>query len=193
MLNNNYKQIKHVKQEDKVLKMYFYTILVVLAIVSHLKVIQSLQNVPGKVGAGNYTYFQLNFEGALLLELETLEGDADLYVSEKVQRPTFDLEEHSLSSWTCGLDAVFIPKTMTRPIYIGVYGHPRYEQSTYLMSADVLPQSVDDLDGYMDLEDDERQKATFKYKNEDESYRKETPEVHKALTHCIPESGYGVG
>lgn len=86
-----------------------------------------LQNVPGMVGGGNYTYFQLNFEGALVLKLETIDGDADLYISDKIQRPTFELEEHTLSSWTCGLDSVFIPKTMARPIYIAVYGHPRFE------------------------------------------------------------------
>ena len=158
--------------------MNYHIISTVVLFVNQFNFYDCLQNVPGKVGAGNYTYFQLNFEGALLLELETLEGDADLYVSEKVQRPTFDLEEHSISSWTCGLDAVFIPKTMTRPIYIGVYGHPRYEQSVYLMSADVLPKTVDELDAYMSLKDEERQKATFKYKNEDHDYtQRETPEV----------------
>ena len=137
----------------------------------------TLQNVPGKVGAGNYTYFQLNFQGALLLELETLEGDADLYVSEKIQRPTFELEEHSLSSWTCGRDAVFIPKTMTRPIYIGVYGHIRYEQSVYIMSAEVLPANVDDVDEFMNIKEDERQKASFKYKTDDNVDDSEAPEV----------------
>ena len=137
----------------------------------------TLQNVPGKVGAGNYTYFQLNFQGALLLELETSEGDADLYVSEKLQRPTFELDEHSLSSWTCGRDAVFIPKTMARPIYIGVYGHPRYEQSVYMMSAEVLPENVDEVDAFMNIKEDERQKASFKYKTDDNVENSEAPEV----------------
>jgi hypothetical protein len=66
------------------------------------------------------------------------EGDADLYVSDVVQHPTFDLEEHGLSSWTTGVDKIVIPKSFGRPINIGVYGYPRYPENQYVLTADFL-------------------------------------------------------
>ena len=57
-----------------------------------------------------------------------LKGDADLYVSDgKIEHPTFELDQHEKSSWTCGLDKIFIPTSFGRPINIGVYGHPRFD------------------------------------------------------------------
>ena len=90
------------------------------------------------VGGSNYTYYVLKYKGPILLKLETLQGDADLYVSEEHEHPTFDLEKHSLSSWTFGSEVIFIPKIFGRPVYIGVYGHPRYEESRYILTANFL-------------------------------------------------------
>ena len=90
------------------------------------------------VGAGNYTYYVLKFQGPILLTLETLDGDADLYVSEINENPTFDLEQHSMSSWTFGSEVLYIPKIFGRPVYIGVYGHPRYQESRYILTANFL-------------------------------------------------------
>ena len=60
--------------------------------------------------------------------LFSIEGDADLYVSDNtIEHPTFELEEHSMSSWTCGVDTILIPTNFGRPINIGVYGHPRFD------------------------------------------------------------------
>ncbi len=55
------------------------------------------------------------------------QGDADLYVSESMSKPTFELEEHSMSSATCGVDQVTLPKEIGRPVHVAVYGHPNYE------------------------------------------------------------------
>ena len=48
------------------------------------------------------------------------------------EHPTFELDEHVMSSWTCGLDKVFIPTSFGRPINIGVYGHPRFDLRLFI-------------------------------------------------------------
>lgn len=44
-----------------------------------------LDTVIGAVGAGNFSYWQLGHTGPLLVELTSLTGDADLYVSDTVR------------------------------------------------------------------------------------------------------------
>lgn len=44
-----------------------------------------LDTVVGFVGAGNFSYWQLGHTGPLLIELTSLSGDADLYVSDTVR------------------------------------------------------------------------------------------------------------
>ena len=119
----------------------FFTFLAIICVVcdaainSHISV--ETTDI-SSVGGGNYTYYILKHKGPMLLKLETLEGDADLYVSEEVEHPTFDLEEHSMSSWTFGSDVLYLPKIFGRPVYVGVYGHPRYDESRYVLTANFL-------------------------------------------------------
>lgn len=107
---------------------------------------QAIHSLQGRVDGGNYSYYVLKYEGPIFLELKSLEGDADLYISEKMDHPTFDLDEHSMSSWTCGIDSLYIPKSFGRPINIGVYGHPRYETSLYVLTA--VFHSDDEIDHF---------------------------------------------
>lgn len=44
-----------------------------------------LDTVVGAVGAGNFSYWQLMHIGPLLVELTSLSGDADLYVSDTIR------------------------------------------------------------------------------------------------------------
>lgn len=104
------------------------------------------QTVNDEVGEGNYTYYTLSHPGNLVLQMTTLYGDADLYVSSDVEQPTYQLEEHTMSSFTCGEDRVEISKFMQRPINIAVYGHPRYPASKY--SLDVIVVDVDEYDPF---------------------------------------------
>ena len=123
------------------------TLLFLLVFVS---LTNGLHSLTGKVDAGNYTYYVLKYEGPIILELQTVDGDADLYVSDVLEHPTFELDEHSLSSWTCGIDTVFISKSFGRPINIGVYGHPRSSESRYILSAEFLPD--DDSDPFINFD-----------------------------------------
>ncbi|XP_063306393.1 UPF0669 protein C6orf120 homolog [Pelobates fuscus] len=88
-----------------------------------------LHVVEGQIGAGNYTYFGLNYDGKIILQMQSLAGDADLYVSAATLHPSFD--EYELQSATCGLDIITVPDHFSRPVGIGIYGHPFYQESEF--------------------------------------------------------------
>lgn len=90
-----------------------------------------LHVVQGQIGAGNYSYLRLNHEGKIILRMQSLRGDADLYVSDSTLHPSFD--EYELQSVTCGQDVVSIPAHFQRPVGIGIYGHPSHHESDFEM------------------------------------------------------------
>lgn len=90
-----------------------------------------LHVVQGQIGAGNYSYLRLNHEGKVVLQMRSLKGDADLYVSDSTLHPSFD--EYELQSVTCGQDTVFIPAHFQRPVGIAIYGHPSHLESDFEM------------------------------------------------------------
>uniref|UniRef100_A0A8D2BE11 CF120 protein n=1 Tax=Sciurus vulgaris TaxID=55149 RepID=A0A8D2BE11_SCIVU len=90
-----------------------------------------LHVVQGQIGAGNYSYLRLNHEGKIVLKMQSLRGDADLYVSDSTLHPSFD--DYELQSVTCGQDVVFIPAHFQRPVGIGIYGHPSHHESDFEM------------------------------------------------------------
>uniref|UniRef100_A0A4W5PJT8 Chromosome 6 open reading frame 120 n=1 Tax=Hucho hucho TaxID=62062 RepID=A0A4W5PJT8_9TELE len=71
-----------------------------------------LHVVQGHIGAGNYSYLRLNHDGKIILHMCSLKGDADLYVSDKTLRPSFDT--YRLQSATCGQDVVVVPGDFVR-------------------------------------------------------------------------------
>lgn len=90
-----------------------------------------LHVVQGHIGAGNYSYLRLNHDGRIILHMRSLKGDADIYVSDKTLRPSFDT--YKLQSVTCGPDMVVVPRDFVRPVGIGIYGHPSYKESEFEM------------------------------------------------------------
>lgn len=110
-----------------------------------------LHVVQGQIGAGNYSYLRLNHDGRIILHMRSLRGDADLYVSDKTLRPSFDT--YKLQSVTCGQDVVVVPRDFARPVGIGIYGHPSYKESEFEMRVfydDVVPQDPFDRGGSED-------------------------------------------
>lgn len=71
---------------------------------------QFLSALNGKVQKENFTYYGMKFEGNILLELTSLIGDSDLYVSQKTLKPTYSPHKNCLQSVTCGVDSVIVPK-----------------------------------------------------------------------------------
>ncbi|GBM73647.1 UPF0669 protein C6orf120 [Araneus ventricosus] len=123
------------------------------------------ESILGAVGGGNYSYYWLPQPGTVLLQLHSIEGDADLYVSSKNLKPTFDIENHDLQSTTCGSEQVKVPANYERPVSIAVYGHPSHEISLYELKIDVYD-SVDESDTiYEDLNSDESKTTHFNKPN----------------------------
>ncbi|XP_008314408.1 UPF0669 protein C6orf120 homolog [Cynoglossus semilaevis] len=104
-----------------------------------------LHVVQGHIGAGNYSYLRLNHDGRIILQMQSLKGDADLYVSDKTLQPSFDT--YKLQSTTCGQDVVVVPVDFVRPVGIGIYGHPSYLESEFEMRVfydQAVPQNLFD-------------------------------------------------
>lgn len=132
-------------------------VLLVVTSADHL-----LHSVAGEVGRGNYTYYSLMYDGPITLYLHSELGDADLYVSQTVTKPTFEPETYCLQSSTCGLDVIHIPQSFLRPIGIGVYGHISHEVSVYLL--EVFYREEDETDKFdpysTELNQDNQQEET---------------------------------
>lgn len=105
-----------------------------------------IQTFDGEIGAGNFTYFTLKKEGEVTLILESIEGDADIYVSQVNLKP--DFEDYDLKSATCGEDIVTIPGTYKRPIGISVFGHVHAPISRYTMKVIMDYSSGDESERY---------------------------------------------
>lgn len=101
------------------------------------------ESLLGTVGGGNYSYYWLPQPGTVVLHLRTIEGDADLYVSCKNLKPTYEIENHELQSTTCGSEQIKVPSAYERPVSIAVYGHPSHEISLYELKVDVYNSEVE--------------------------------------------------
>jgi len=93
---------------------------------------QLVYTFSNQVGAGNFSYFKLHRDGTVRLELKSISGDADLYVSSFTLSP--DYVKYELSSATCGVDEVIVTAEMLRPVGVGVFGHPSHEISHFVLS-----------------------------------------------------------
>lgn len=110
-----------------------------------------VQSFEGQVGTENFTYYRLTLDGCVIVRLESLQGDADLYVSSTSLKPTW--EAYDFKSNTCGTDEVVILPSQLRPIGIGVYGYVPAETSVFQLSVFLNPLYSDP---YPELEDSEK-------------------------------------
>ncbi|KAH1024802.1 hypothetical protein HUJ05_004236 [Dendroctonus ponderosae] len=86
---------------------------------------------------GNFSYFYVYSGRPIVLNLTSILGDADLYISETVKAPTYDPETYSLHSATCGDDVVEVPESFEFPLAVGVYGYA--ETSVFLLQVQENP------------------------------------------------------
>ncbi|XP_018359378.1 PREDICTED: DNA repair endonuclease XPF [Trachymyrmex cornetzi] len=106
-----------------------------------------LHYVSDDVPSGSYKYYSLTYDGNIKIRLTSITGDADLYASQIISKPTYEPDHYCLQSATCGEDTIFIPKSFKRPVSIGVYGHPSHEISKYtLLVSEVIVE--DDTSSY---------------------------------------------
>uniref|UniRef100_A0A0B6ZZN3 Uncharacterized protein n=1 Tax=Arion vulgaris TaxID=1028688 RepID=A0A0B6ZZN3_9EUPU len=108
-----------------------------------------IQTLEDDIGAENFTYYRLQRPGSLRLQLVSLHGDVDIYVSSSVSQP--DYSNYDLKSESCGFDIISIPAIMSRPVYLGLFGHPNNHQSKYRLSIfEVDEPVVDDYEALVD-------------------------------------------
>lgn len=136
---------------------------------SHLLADTFIQSVSRTIYAENFTYYHLSIEGWLRLELHSIEGDVDLYVSSSTLQPSF--LEYELKSETCGVDIVEVSSVMKRPVGIGIYAHPFYPQSTFKLEIVFIAQH--EPDDYAQLVNRYHFYEDYDYNEEDgtESFR----------------------
>lgn len=124
MLSKNCSMMVFISSVDLIFKFY-----IVLLFVESGKSEQLIYKTTGEVGGGNTTYYSLTQKGSITLILETIHGDADIYISETNGKPDFN--DYDLQSATCGKDVVTIPIEFHRPVGIGIFGHVYHPLSKY--------------------------------------------------------------
>lgn len=92
-------------------------------------------------GESHYYSYPSKPSDTIILALLSDEGDADMFVSTSVRKPS--CEDYNYSSSSCGLDLVVVPPGEHSKIFIGVYGHVRYQNTTYRLY--ILAPSGEDI------------------------------------------------
>ena len=93
--------------------------------------------IEGEIESENFTYYVVDSDEDILLNLTSIFGDCDLYITqsknsgENPSKPTIDLNSYDLQSTTCGDDVIFIDRFILRPFCIGIYAHPSYSTCSY--------------------------------------------------------------
>lgn len=118
-------------------KIYFPTIIVILIDLITTSDAQNDQfkfitGTSGQLDGGNYTHYEIRDPGTFKITLISLEGDADLYISDKYR--FVDYSNCDLQSTTYGVDELIITKDMKRPVFISVYGHPYYPHTMFKLN-----------------------------------------------------------
>ncbi|KAK3093848.1 hypothetical protein FSP39_020948 [Pinctada imbricata] len=85
-----------------------------------------LHSISDEVPGGNFSFYQVKARGRLRLELKSVHGDADMYLSSETLHPDYD--NYEMKSTTCGEDSVEIAASLRRPIGVGVFGNFIYSQ-----------------------------------------------------------------
>ncbi|XP_028424496.1 UPF0669 protein C6orf120 homolog [Perca flavescens] len=137
-----------------------------------------LHVVQGHIGAGNYSYLRLNHDGRIILHMQSLKGDADLYVSDKTLRPSFDT--YKLQSATCGQDVVVVPGDLVRPVGIGIYGHPSHKESEFEMRVfydQTVPHDPFERGSDASEDGDKKKKSPRATEEEEEDYHQEEESI----------------
>ena len=91
-----------------------------------------IDSIKGELIADTYNHYQLFEKGDFKLELISVQGDADLYVTDKHNQA--DYSNYDAHSITYGVDEILISKYMQRPIAIGIYAHPYYFKSDFILN-----------------------------------------------------------
>ncbi|KAL1490443.1 hypothetical protein ABEB36_013135 [Hypothenemus hampei] len=84
-----------------------------------------------KIEKGTFNYHYIHGGGPYVLNITSITGDVDVYISDTNPQPTYDPETYSMHSATCGSEILDIEESIQTPLSIGVYGYA--ESSVYLL------------------------------------------------------------
>lgn len=99
------------------------------------------EKVLDEVTAGEARYYSVDTPGLVIVALLSVEGDADIYASTTNRQPSHDSYEFGVAS--CGLDLLVLPaQRANKKVYLGVHGHIRHPNTTYLLFV-ILPDQED--------------------------------------------------
>ena len=87
------------------------------------------EQVTGQVSAGEARHYSIDAQQSVIVALLSEEGDADIYASISVRDPSS--ERYDYSSVSCGMDVMVIPLQKPEKVHIAVWGHVRYENTSY--------------------------------------------------------------
>lgn len=79
----------------------------------------------------NYDYYVFSFNTPPTLILMTSSGDADLFVSQSSNKPSY--HEYDLQSTTTGTECIVIPGSFSSPIEVGIFAAAQYGNTSYTL------------------------------------------------------------
>ena len=94
-----------------------------------------LQTLRGRVSGDNFAYYPITPKFDVTIVVDTLTGDADLYIAEDDRKPHYRDLSYNMSSATYGREIVVVEVgSLKTPIVIGVLGHVVYSETSYQLS-----------------------------------------------------------
>lgn len=117
--------------------------------------------VEGELESETFAYYLIENGVNILLNLTSLEGDCDLYVSQSAEdantaaasadgqpsKPGLDVHSYDLHSATCGEDVVYVTRDIRRPFTVGIYAHPSYAKCSFqLLIQGVVDRQSEEFD-----------------------------------------------
>ncbi|XP_050309952.1 UPF0669 protein C6orf120 homolog [Anthonomus grandis grandis] len=85
----------------------------------------------GTLDRDTFSYIYIRSHGPIVLNLTSLFGDTDMYISYANIHPTFEPETYFQHSATCGEDVIELPESSNTPLAIGLYGYG--EENSFLL------------------------------------------------------------
>ncbi|KAK9872857.1 hypothetical protein WA026_019646 [Henosepilachna vigintioctopunctata] len=130
----------------------------------------------GEVSKEKFVYLSIQAKGTFKLTLTSIEGDADMYIAQFPNVPSYEPEHYDLHSASCGEDIIKVPNSFERPFVVGIYGHSTYEVSKFHFRADLLPNNEENDTSYSNFvnKDTDNQR---KYTNQNEQVLKKDTNV----------------
>lgn len=143
--------------------------------------------IEGEVEFENFTYYIVDSNEDIILNLTSLAGDCDLYISqarrsgENPPNPTIDTDSYDLQSTTCGEDVIAINREVIRPFTIGIYAHPSHHLCMFRLQITGIKSEASGFDfqnelnggGSYETSDDVPNQDSFKQHHQQQQQRQQ--------------------